>query len=275
MSQIPWSNWTLWLFPVFAVIFTALVFFEAWRDRGPMITLRFSDASSVEAQKTPLRFRGIKVGTVESVELSKDTTEVVVKARLVRSAKDLATEGSRFWIVQPQVDFEGVRGLETLFKGPYIRVEPGKGKPKLEFAGHTGDSLAENNVGTVSYVLESGFAESVDAGDPIFYRGLKVGAVAGVRLTPTAQGVEINIHIEKKFAKLVRSNTSFWQKSGVHANLGLFNSEIRVGSLENLLKGGISFATPNEAGPAAKANDKFRLTTDAPKDWIHWVPKLQ
>ncbi len=264
----------IWMFPCLAAILCGWLAFDYYQRLGPMIKITFPDASNVEAQKTPLRFRGITVGRVEKVVLSPTTKEVVVSARLSREAKKLAVEGAQFWIVQPQVDFEGIRGLETIFRGSYIRIEAGKGEPRLAFQGKTGDDVNDTTAGTITYILRSRITESINPGDSVTYRGLKVGAVSGVRLDRASQWVEIQVSIERQYGKLIRNNTVFWKKVGVQAKLGLFKSELKISSLESLIKGGIAFATPNEAEPRAKSYSRFILESGPPKDWEAWIPKL-
>lgn len=266
----------VWLFPLFALVIAGYLFYDYLEKRGPLVQISFADAAGVEAQKTPLRFRGINVGVVESLVLTEDTKDVVIKARLNKEAEGLAVEGSRFVIVEPQVDFGGVRGLETLFKGPYIRIDQGKGGKQLTFRGTTGETAAEDtSLGSVTYILKTDQAESLGPGDPVTFRGIKIGSVVSTKVDSTAQMVELHLSIERKYVKLIRTNSVFWQKVGVQAKLGLFASELKINSLESLLKSGIGVSTPNgEPGKIANAFSKFDLMKSPPKDWEKWSPKL-
>ena len=62
------------------------------------------------------------------VELSEDQKEAVVKARLARSARSVASEGALFWIVRPQIGLNQVTGLNTVLSGPEIHARPGRGE---------------------------------------------------------------------------------------------------------------------------------------------------
>ncbi|MDZ4660976.1 MAG: MlaD family protein [Pseudomonadota bacterium] len=274
MLKRPNISWVVWFFPAIAVILTSWLFYDYFQHRGPLIKIIFTDASSVEAQKTPLRYRGINVGKVENIVLSRDGKEVVVFARLTKDAKRLAVVGTKFWVVQPEVDFEGVRGLETIFRGSYIRVEPGKGKSSLLFRGQTGNEINDTTADTVMYRLQTPLSESINVGDTVTYRGLKVGSVSGMKLSPKSQLIEVQVSIEKQYAKLIRTNTVFWRKTGIQANLGLFNSEIKISSLESLMRGGIALAIPNEPGPIAKSQTVFSLESSQPKSVEKWVPEI-
>ena len=58
------------------------------------------------------------MGEVKQLELSKDKQYVEVIARLKRWATSIAKEGSRFWIVRPQVGPTTITGLGTIITGP-------------------------------------------------------------------------------------------------------------------------------------------------------------
>lgn len=270
----PNLKWVVWFFPVVAVGISAVLAFDFMKDRGPMIQIKFPEAANVEAEKTTVQFRGIVVGKVVRVELSEDTKNVTVFVRLTRNAKKLSVEGAKYWVVQPEVGFEGVRGLETIFKGPYIRVEPGPlgGRFRDRFVGFigTGNRLG----GMVSFKIQSRIVDSIDVNDPVTFRGLKVGTISHVTLNKSGNHIDIRIGIEEKYAYLVRTNTNFWKKSGVQADLGLFGAKVNIGSLETLMKGGVAFATPDKAAAKAPTGQTFELLNEAPKDWMKWSPQL-
>lgn len=275
INGITRMGWTLWIFPICAVIICCWLSYSFLINRGPLVTIHFSDAATIEANKTPIRYRGITVGKVETLKLSEDTQEVVVEARLDREAKPLAVDGTRFWIVQPQVDFQGISGLETLFKGPYIRLEPGEGKAKYKFKGFMGDEVSDNAPGTVKYYLKSDDVESVNVGDKVSFRGLEIGSVSGISLSGEGQSLSVQINVETKYVRLIRTNTQFWRKKALRADLGLFGSEVEINSLETMMRGGIALATPPEAGEIANAESQFNLNDQPPEDWKKWKPKLE
>lgn len=190
------TAWLVWLFPVFSIIITGSLYSQYLKHRGPLIHIYFNDATGIEVEKTVLRFRGVNVGKVEEILLSENDKGVSIVARLDREAKHLAVDGTQFWIVQPQVDFQGVRGLETLFRGSYIRILQGQGSgdAATEFKGHS--ETDESN--SVVYYLRSPIVDSINPGDFIFYRGLKIGNVSEVSLAHTGQWIDIQIQIEKK-----------------------------------------------------------------------------
>lgn len=269
-------TWFAWLFPVIALGFCGWLLAEYLRQRGPSIRITFDDASNIRAGKTQLRFRGVPIGSVEKVSLSTNTNDVIVVVSLQSDAQHFALEGATFWVVVPKLNLSGVSGLDTVFEGPYIAALPGNrdGESKNEFKGQLGTDTNEAIESTVAYTLESQNAESLSLGDSVTFRGLKVGTIGRTDLTKTGQFALIQILIQKKHVHLIRAHSVFVKKNGIQANLGLFGSEIKVNSLDSILRGGVEFLTPDHPGDIAKAHTKFHLESAAPKGSEKWSPNL-
>lgn len=270
------GSWYVWLFPVIAVALTTWLIVDYYRQQGPTIRIYFDDAAGIQAEKTTVRFRGVAIGTVRKILISDDRKDVIAEVELRREARNFAVAGSKFALIMPKINFQGISGLETLFDGTYIDVLPGSvnGEEKLTFKAQTTTTATDPLDDTSAYLLETDNAESVSTGDSVTFRGVKVGSVTKLIMATDGRSVFAQINIENKYVRLVRSNTVFWRKSGVQAKLGLFNSEIKINSLDAIMNGGVEFATPNEAGAQAKALHKFKLEGNAPKDSGKWNPKL-
>lgn len=271
------AKWYVWLFPIIAALICAWLLVDYFRQKGPSIQIYFEDASSIQAGKTKVRYRGVTIGMVKGIEISKDNKDVIADVQLQSTAEKFAVEGSKFWMVLPKVNLQEVSGLETLFEGTYINVTPGPadGKVKLEFKGSRDGETSEVIEETSSYLLETDNVGSVGVGDSITFRGLKIGSVSKVLLSKSAQTVLLHVNIENKFVRLIRTNTLFWRKMGIQANLGLFKSEIKINSLDSLLHGGIEIATPSGGADIAKAQTRFPLLSAPPKDFEKWNPSLE
>lgn len=67
----------------------------------------------------------------------------------------------------------------------------------------------------------------------------------------------------------------FWSVSGLDVRVGLFKGlDISLESLRSLAVGGVAFATPEAAGPPAKAGTIFVLHERPEKEWLTWTPKI-
>lgn len=268
--------WVAWLFPIFAIVITIYLVKQHFYNRGPMIQISFEEASMVQVEKTRLRYRGVNIGTVKKVAISEDQKNVTVSVLLIKEAAEFAVEGSKFWIITPQVSLQGLTGLDTIFGGPYIEVQPGPmdGSRQTEFKGREDSDTHEATENTSPYIIETANAESISKGDAVTFRGMVIGNIGKLTLNKTAQAVEIQLNIQNKYTKLIRTNTVFWRKVGIQAKLGLFGSQIKVNSFDSIMRGGVELAIPDHPGEVAKARARFALVPEAPKDYSKWNPKL-
>ena len=251
---------------------------EAATAKGQIIELQADSADGLR-EGTDIRYRGLEVGRVEQVELSRDLSGVVLKARLTRAQESLAREGTRFWVVKAQLGLGGAENLGTLVSGPYIEVLPRDkaGAPKARFTllDQAPNRLLEAE--GLRLTLSSARRGSLKAGVPVTYREVQVGKVTSFELGETGDRVLIHILIEPRYAPLVRTGSRFWNTSGVGVEAGLFKGvKVRTESVETILAGGVAFATPDNAqmGPEAKPGQTFALFDDVQDDWLQWAPKI-
>jgi paraquat-inducible protein B len=134
----------IWLIPLVTLAAAGWIGYRTIVDRGPMITITFETADGLEAGKTKVIFKGVQVGTVESISISDDLSHAIVHARMVKGAKKHLTEGTQFWVVRPQVSLQRISGLGTLVSGAYIAVKPGGGKRILSFHGLNQPPIADS-----------------------------------------------------------------------------------------------------------------------------------
>ena len=267
----------IWIVPVIAAAIGAWMVFRELRERGPEVAIEFANGSGVADDKTPLVYRGVAVGTVTNVKIKPDFSGVIIRARFRRSAAALATAGTQFWIVHPEIGFSGVSGLETLLTGVRINVEPGRGGPRATtFRGLDHAPAPENPDQGRAFILHTERLGALTPGAPVYYREVKVGLVETSRLADDSSFVSVRIRILKPYLNLVRANTKFWNAGGVSLKVGLLGAEIKSTSIESLLAGGVAFATPDsgELAPAAQDGADFVLNDSVEKEWLKWQPKI-
>ena len=185
------STWYLWLFPVFAILISIWLFRDYLGQKGPEIAITFEDAASLQPEKTKVRFRGVPVGVVKRVVISEDNKGVIAYVQLQKDSSQFAVEGSKFWVVSPKVNFQGISGLETILEGTYIAVQPGKpdAAAKDEFKGQLGSDTTDSAENSRAFTLETKNAESLSTTDIITFRGFNIGIVTKVSLAKNSQKV--------------------------------------------------------------------------------------
>lgn len=265
----------VWIVPLISLLIGGYLVYHELKDRGPQISLRFIDATGLVPGQTKVMYKGLPMGVVREIVLLPDQTGVKLVVDLERGAATLARVDSRFWIVRPKISLSGVRAPETLFTGPVIAVAPGAGEPGRDFVGLEEAPSESIGEASVSYVLRTARRGSLEPGRPVTFRGILVGEVAGVELAPDATGVLVRIAIGRAYAGLVRPGSVFWNASGLDVNFSLFRgATIRTAGVDELLAGGIAFATPDASRPPPEEGAEFPLH-DSPKDeWLAWAPVL-
>ncbi|GAA3938833.1 intermembrane transport protein PqiB [Litoribacillus peritrichatus] len=245
--------------------------------KSKRIQITFNSGEGLKP-KTLIQYQGINIGEVESVELNPNANGVIVTAQLVESASGLAKEGSKFWIVKPEIGLASTKNIGTLLSGYYITIKPGTGKPAYSFKGQEKPPTIQTKHKGLKITLTTPQLGSIKAGVKIYYRNFPVGEVDGAELADNAQQMLIYATIAPKYAPLIRQNTKFWNASGIGLDFSLFQgAKIETESLESLLEGGIAFATPNneDMGDAVEAGTQFKLYDESEDDWKAWAPNIQ
>src|SRR5262245_54450302 len=269
-----WGSAAVWIVPLVAAIFSGVLVYDRYQEHGPAITIRFRDGSGVRVGQTPLRYRGVQVGEVIGVALSKDQQYVEVQVRLMRTAAAISREGSVFWIARPEVGIGNVSGLSTVISGPEILALPGNGAERREFTGLESAPAAMEQKG-LKIVLRSPRVGSVKRNSPIYYRGVEVGVVQEATLAPDARAADIHALIFERYAPLVRADSVFWNVSGATFHAGLFKGiDLKVESLRSLAAGGVNFATASAKAAPAKEGEVFTLHAQGRPEWTAWAPRI-
>jgi paraquat-inducible protein B len=251
----------LWLAPIIAA---CVVLWLAWRAiaaRGPEVTIAFNDAGTLQPGQTRIKYKGVNVGIVDSVELAADVSRVIVHARMSRSIEPYLATGARFWIVQPRVGAQGISGLTTLVSGAYIEMYPGRGEAQRSFTGLEEPPVLKPETPGRFFTLLAPDAGLLMPGSPVTYRGLAVGEVEGSTLASSGKQVEIYAFVRAPYDHLVHPESRFWNEGGIVVNAGAAGVRIRMSSWQQLIAGGVAFDTPGWAldGEPSRQDAVFRL----------------
>jgi paraquat-inducible protein B len=252
----------IWLVPIIAAVLGLWLVIYTYMTEGPEITIALNTAAGIEPGKTKIKALNVELGIVESLELTQDMKGVIVKAKLERFAVPLLRDDTQFWVVRPRVGPGGISGLGTLLSGSYIRLAAGTGNAgRREFVGL--DNPPATPAGTPGLIvyLSSNRAGSVSAGDPVLYRGYRVGQVDSADFDAQAQRISYEIFIDKPYDTLISENTRFWNASGIALEASADGIKLEFGSLQTLLVGGVAFDLPEGElpGTPAQDGDQFEL----------------
>lgn len=240
------SRWSvLWLLPLVAIALGAWLTYQAWREKGPEILIRFDKGEGLEAKQTLIKYKDVNVGRVETLALSDDLKSVLVTARLNRELGAHLSENTRFWVVKPSITSKGISGLDTLVSGVYIAVDPGpEGEDQRTFEGLSKAPIVASDRPGKRFSLQADSLGSLETGSPVMYRQISVGEVVHYGLDEAEDRVNIDIFINAPYDTLVQKNSRFWNTSGLDFNLSASGIDAHFESLSTLIAGGIAFDAP-------------------------------
>ena len=259
-------NWSpVWIFPIVTALIGAWILFYHYSHQGPVVTLITTNAEGIEGGKTTIKSRSVDVGVVERATLTDDLTHVEITARLNAGMEKLLHGDSVFWVVKPQVGREGISGLGTLLSGAYIELQPGKKGPQPEqYQLLDSPPLAPPDAKGIRVILDSKKAGQLSPGDPVLFRGYRVGSVETSTFDTQKRTISYQLFINAPNDRLVTGNVRFWKDSGIAVDLTSAGMRVEMGSLSTLFGGGVSFDVPEgmDQGQPVAQKTAFRLYDD-------------
>ena len=270
-----WPSLLVWLVPLGVAVGAAYYFHRLYLEIGPEVTISFNDGTGIKVGETPLTVRGVRIGTVDAVDLSPDSLHALVHVRFQRGTAPIANTGTVFYMVRPDVSGGNLQGLSTIVSGPYLTAIVGHGEPSTTFTGLDGPPVMRG--AGIRVIIHAGRIEHLGVDAPVYYRGLQVGVVQDIRLSSESTGVNVTAFIWLRYAKLLRTDSRFWPLTSAEVKGGLLGGvQVQLGSLRTLLGGGLSFATPDGGrGRLAEDGSQFELSVEGPRpEWLGWAPKI-
>src|SRR5271167_5038325 len=159
----------VWFIPILAAIVGAWVAVTRVMSEGPKITIVMKSAEGLEAGKTKIHYNGVDIGTVTTIELSKDHQHVILTAQMAPKTEEFLVRDTKFWVVRPRISGANVTGLGTLISGAYIGLEIGASKEhKRDFVALETPPVITGEVAGRLFVLKTTNLGSLDYGTPIY-----------------------------------------------------------------------------------------------------------
>ena len=246
----------IWIIPIVAVLIAMWLAYKSFDEKGPLVTIVFEHAEGIQAGKTKIRYKDVEVGVVKQVSLTTNLDQVVITAQFVKGAERYLTKKTRFWIVKAHVKAGEVSGLDTLFTGVYIGIDPVVNDQRADyFVGLDKPPIVGSDEQGKHYTLRAQSLGSLDTGSAVYFRQIEVGRVASYALSKDRQYVDIEIFVQSPFDDLITSSTRFWDISGVDVRLDGQGLQVNTGSLMSVIAGGIAFDTPISLEKAVPAEE--------------------
>jgi len=231
----------VWLIPLLTLCIGLWLIIKTIHDQGPEITITVSTAEGIEAGKTLIKYKDVKIGMVKSLKFGKDFKHIVLTARLDPEAESFLHRDTRFWVVRPQLSLRGVSGLGTLVSGSYIEIDPGHGAAHYRFTALDEAPIVKSDVDGMRVTLLTDKLGSLDVGSPVYYQGIQAGEVLGYELSNDKHSIFVHAFIRSPYDELVHGNSHFWNISGIDLSVSADGLELHTTSLQSMIYGGIAF----------------------------------
>lgn len=252
--------------PILALLIGAWLLYNHFATQGAVARVSFETAEGLEAGKTEVRCRSVRVGTVRKVELAENLASVISVMEIDEQYADLLRKGTRFWVVRPRLTATQISGVDTLITGAYVELDPGPPSKHntahvSEFTGLETPPATNTSVPGRRIVLTSEEAESIGPGSPIYYRGIEVGRIESRDLDSEQRFIAYKAFVREEYSHLITTNVRFWNSSGIDITADASGFKLRTPSVQAMFTGGVSFHVPDgvHAGDAVPDNTQFSL----------------
>ncbi|WP_394147102.1 MlaD family protein [Shewanella atlantica] len=247
----------IWLLPLVALALGAWLGVKSIKEAGIEVRIHFPSATGIDIGKTLVRYQGLTVGKVVDISIDDDLKGVNVDLKMDYRAGPFLNEGTKFWLVAPKASITGVEGLDALFSGNYIAIQPGEGESKSFFEAEINAPAVQPGTDGLVIELTSDNLGSLDVGSQLFYRQIPVGQITSYRLEGSER-ILMTAFIKKQYAHLVKTDSQFWNVSGLSIDASLSGIEVKSESLSSILAGGLSFSS-NDDSPGAGNGQSYQI----------------
>ncbi|SDY42965.1 PqiB family protein [Pseudomonas sp. NFIX28] len=212
----------------------------------------------------PVLYRQIRVGSVQSYQLSADNQRVMIGVHIEPEFTRLVNSSTRFWNasgVTLSGDLTGLKvkseSLQTLINGGISFDTPDPKAPtsgkERRFALYDSEEAAMARGVEIQLSVED--AEGLREGTPIRFKGLLIGKVERIDLKADLSGALLKARLGANGEPFARSGTRFWV---VRPALGLLRTE----NLGTLVSGSYIEALPSSR--PGERQTRFQTLAEAP-----------
>ncbi len=248
--------------------------FDDMQKSSNSVTITFDDVEGLQTEFSFLTYKGVKIGKVTDIGLN-SKNKVVVKAIIFDHYAKFARQGTAFYLKKPEISLEKVENLNANMLPVNIGVLKGSGKFKNKFVGYDSFDLITRSQRGIIFNVEDRLASNIGANSPIYYKNIQIGKVLKADLKRDGSSTMLSCLIFDKYRHLVRTNSKFYDISGLNVNVSVFGGiDVQANTMASLLKGGIMVVTPYKYKGRASTKTKFILHKDLDKNWKEISPSI-
>lgn len=254
----------VWAAPLAALIIVLYLGLQALTQQGVDAVVTFDSAHGARAGDTPVVYKGVRIGRVTRIDVSRDLRHVDMTLHLDARARDALREGARFWMIGAEPSLTDLSSLTAVVSGVSIGAAPGSGAPQRRFVGMDAPPPVPPGERGSYYLLDGDELGTTRVGAGVYYRGLEVGRITRVTLDPSL-GFRLTAFVRAPYDRLVRTDTQFFNAQALEVSLTGTGIGASLGPGNSALAGGVEFETAPEmrAEPQSPSGATFPLYADA------------
>ena len=219
-------------------------------------------------------YKSVIIGHVEDVRLVKEGVELDIKVN--SKYRYLMKEDTLFWTESFEMSLQGIENFSAALKGNFIVLKPGISEKTKDYYHLISKAPSSHlNEKGLRVVVQAERLGNIKEDTPVYYRQVKIGSAVQYRLNDDATGVDVELFIEPCYAHLIRSNSYFYNASGIGMQVSLLSAKIKTETIDSILTGGIGVLTPDDYTAQAKDTQLFKLHEDFDENALKWAPKLR
>jgi len=214
---------------------------------GIPMTLTLASSEDIVEGSTKVMYRGLEAGFVKDIQINNDAQRTVTAHIMLDPRTELILrEGTKFWLVKPEISPSGFNNLQLLLSGAHITFQPGGGAFKDHF-----DILSEAPPQIPlrpgkTLMLSADGPVDLSPKSPVYYKNIQVGEVVDVGIDKTGMKIRSSVFIYQDSLKFLSKKSVFWVQSGVEMHGSLADGvSLATGPLAKMLHGGVNFTTPD------------------------------
>ena len=244
------ESWTGVVFLVHENYERALAVSKNLHPQGLRFQLTSNKEGSIK-KGSPIFYKNIEVGKVESLHLSQDSSTLLLDCFIEKKYMDTINTSSRFYSlsgVRAEGNLQGVSlqtgPLETIISGGigYFTPQP-KANKKLPATTVLYQNRQEaENLDKISVFVRFKDCENLQKGSPVKYKGVIIGKVFDLQFAENMDEINVHLLIHKEAESFFRKETLIWLENAKVSFSGVKNLKtILFGSFINIFpgKGGI------------------------------------
>ena len=216
-------------------------------------TINFDNAEGID-KDTEIFYKGIKVGNIKKLKLTKDY--VVAKAFLYKKYSYMLTKNSSFYIQKPEISLRDTKNIGNIIKGNFISIDFKEGEKSSSFYSK-GYKEKKLNKSSKKLTLYANDLKSITKNSKIYYKSIPIGKVIDYDFNSNYKKVKIEVAIESKYENLINNHTLFYDMSSKLLSIKNLNMNINYNGLKPLLNGAIGILTERRAQKLTK--NSFKL----------------